>query len=409
MADIDVYLLDNLTGRLIKTADKHVFSYHLPAREALSLTMPLRTESYQFQGLHPVFQMNLPEGHLRQVIESATAKHYGSDDLSLLAILGPNQIGRLSYAIADQLPVAQTESVPDLKSILSSHDAHLFEHLLKRFATRSGVAGVQPKILLDIREQVSPLTSKMSLPLQSYIVKSWGQEYPQLACNEFVCLSLAKNTGLHLPEFYLSDNGKLLITRRFDIKINQQAASEIIGFEDFCVLQGKGTREKYDASLESCTNTIRQFISPHLQQQALYDFFKLTLINVYMRNGDAHLKNNGVLYPHLNCFKQGQLPNTICEFAPIFDLVNTTAYIPDDTMALSLTGSKRWPKRKVLTQFGKQHCLLSNKMISKAYAEVEQGIEQTIPVLRSIAEQHPDFIPIAEVIEKVLNSAVLFS
>jgi len=72
MAEIDVYQADQLIGRLAKADDKHVLSYHHNATEALSLTMPLRTESYTYRELHPVFQMNLPEGHLRQAIERAT-------------------------------------------------------------------------------------------------------------------------------------------------------------------------------------------------------------------------------------------------------------------------------------------------------------------------------------------------
>lgn len=82
MADIDVYVAQQRVGRLLKADSKHIFSYHPDAAEALSLTMPLRAESYAYQGLHPVFQMNLPEGPLRQAIELATVKQYGSDDLT---------------------------------------------------------------------------------------------------------------------------------------------------------------------------------------------------------------------------------------------------------------------------------------------------------------------------------------
>jgi len=387
MADIDVYITDQIAGRLTNTDGKHVFSYHHNAVEALSLTMPLRTESYSFQALHPIFQMNLPEGHLRQAIEQATAKQYGSDDLTLLAIIGSKQIGRLSYARADK-PLIETEgAIPDLKTLLGSDDTTLFDQLLTRFATSSGVAGVQPKILLDIK-------TKASLTLQSTIVKSWGNEYPELGCNEYACLTLARHAGLQVPETFLSDNGKLLISKRFDL--NQQGDS--LGFEDFCVLQGKGTKEKYDASLESCTHTLRQYVSPIYQQQALYDFFKLTLVNTLIRNGDAHLKNSGVIYSHLQQYQQGENPQSERQLAPIFDIVSTVPYLPNDTMALTLTGSKRWPNWKVLEQFGKQHCALNSKKINQAVEEVEQAAIQTQPLLNDLVKQHPAFAPIAETI-----------
>lgn len=398
MAEIDVYQADQLIGRLAKADDKHVLSYHHNATEALSLTMPLRTESYTYRELHPVFQMNLPEGHLRQAIERATAKHYGSDDLTMLAMIGANQIGRIAYARAGQPLIASATTGPDLKTLLCSDDASLFNQLLTRFASSSGVAGVQPKFLLEMEDEaLADVKTKANLIIQSYIVKSWGNEFPELGCNEYACLTLARYAGLQVPETYLSDNGKLLVSKRFDLNVR----GESLGFEDFCVLQGKGTREKYDASLESCANTISQFISPQYQQQALYDFFKLTLVNMLIRNGDAHLKNNGIIYPHLQNYKLGELPEAERQLAPVFDIVSTVPYLPSDIMALSLTGSKRWPKWKVLQQFAKQHCGLNNKKIDKAVNEVEQAAIQTIPLLNDLAKQHSEFLPIAEIMIKL--------
>lgn len=411
MADIDVHLKsttsqdeaehynNNVIGRLVKNQQKHIFSYQLNAGEALSLTMPIRTPSYTFDELHPIFQMNLPEGHLRYAIERATAKHYGSDDLTMLALLGESQIGRLAYAIAEQPLIKHNTQHPNLASLLSSNDASLFEQLLAQFATTSGVAGVQPKVLLTLK-------NKATLALESYIVKSWGSEYPELGCNEMVCLTLAKNAGLTVPEFFLSDNAKLLVSKRFDIKINSNQPSPVVeslGFEDFCVLQGKTTKQKYDASLESCTHTIRQFVSPIYQQTALYDFFKLTLINILIRNGDAHLKNNGVIYEHLKNYQLGQQPEAERKLAPIFDIVSTVPYIPNDTMALSLTGSKRWPKWKVLQQFAKQHCGLNSKTTTQAVDEVLAASEQTTALLDELTRKHKAFEPIADVIDSLMK------
>ena len=401
MADLDVYLSSlanssqndahHLVGRLTKTNQKHVFSYHPDSKEAISLTMPMRTESYTFNDLHPVFQMNLPEGSLREAIELATAKQYGSGDLTMLALLGPNQIGRLAYSIAGEPLTDQRRSTPNLKSLLSSEDVKLFEQLMSRFAMTSGVAGVQPKVLLNIQ-------TKATLPLDCYIVKSWGDEFPELACNEYSCLTLAKASGLDLPEFYLSDNGKMLISKRFDIK-----AEQALSFEDFCVLQGKTTKEKYDASLESCTNTIRQYISPVYQQKAMYDFFKLTLVNILIRNDDAHLKNSGVLYNDLYQYKQGEPPQVKRQLAPIFDIVSTVPYIPNDTMALSLTGSKRWPKWKILNQFARQHCGLNGKNINLAVDEVLSAGKKMQSQLNELVQEHPDFNEIAESMSDLVN------
>ena len=230
------------------------------------------------------------------------------------------------------------------------------------------------------------------ISLDSYIVKSWNSEYPELACNEFVCLSLAKEAGLTVSPFYLSENARLLITKRFDINKKNQP----IGFEDFCVLQGKSTQQKYDASLESCANTIRQFVSPEYRKTALYDFFKLTVINIILRNGDAHLKNYGVLYENLASYNLGELPKSSVIFSPVFDIVSTTPYIKNDTMALSLTGSKRWPKWKVLVKFAKQHCLLSSKQIAQVMDEIDRAKLNVLPIIKELSIKHQDFSSIAD-------------
>lgn len=396
MADVDVYTGRGaqplLSGRLSASQQRYVFSYRHDAREALSLTMPLRHESYRYAQLHPIFQMNLPEGALREALERMTAKQYGSDDLTLLTLLGTHQIGRIAYARADQPLQHPSEQPLTLQALLNNPDVNLFSELLQRYAQQSGVAGVQPKILLDLQ-------GHLTLPLEHYIVKSWGADYPHLGCNEYLCMSIAKDAGLTVPVFYLSDNAKLFITKRFDIDSNGVA----LGFEDFCVLQAKGTKQKYDSSLESCANTIRQFVSTEHQAQALYDLYKLTYLNVRIRNGDAHLKNLGILYSHLQDFRVGELPAMTRTLAPVFDLVSTVPYLPHDTMALTLTGSKRWPKRKVLHTFAKQHCLLAMRQIEEIEAAVEQAIQQNLLLLDRLQQQYAGFEPIAERLHTLLR------
>ena len=398
MADIDVYAAQTFTGRLTRSDSKHIFTYNQGAGEALSLTMPMRIESYSYDGLHPVFQMNLPEGHLRETIERYTAKQYGSDDLSMLAILGQNHIGRLGYTLSGQSMPEDSDAAPDLQSLLKSDDAQLFDHLLTRFALRSAVAGVQPKVLVNTTESEDAF-DRMTFPSHSYIVKSWGNEFPELACNEYICLTLCQKAGLNVAPSYISDNGRLLITRRFDLT----PEGTPLGFEDFCVLQGRTTREKYDGSVESCVRTIKQFVSPELQAGALADFFKLLLVNVLVRNGDAHLKNIGVLYDHLEGHQSGVIPTVTRSLAPVFDVVSTTPYIPNDTMALTLGGSKRWPKWKMLQKFARTQCGLNTKDINRIVEEVERAAQATRPLVTELSEKHAGFRDIGDKLSVLLS------
>jgi len=408
MANVDVYVQSENVGLLAKTAqvdefsEKHSFTYLADSKQALSLLMPVRIETYDYSGLHPIFQMNLPEGYLREYLERATAKAFGSDDLTVLTLLGNNQIGRLQYRLEGQVFDDATEVAPELSEILSSDDDGLFDQLLKRFALRSGVAGVQPKMLLDASYMDDVPDDKSTVNLNSYVVKTWGGEFPHLACNEYVCLMLCKNAGLDVPDLYISDNGKLFISKRFDIDSDGRA----LGFEDFCVLQAKSTKQKYDASLESCANTIKQFVSPQCVSQALADFFKLTVINVLVRNGDGHLKNSGIIYDDLKGYQQGTLPDKIRQLAPIFDVVSTVVYIKNDTMALTLTGSKRWPKWKVLEQFAVAYCGLSKKKAAVILADVHQAASDTLPILQDLKKQHEGFSELAGELESLLMKTI---
>ena len=69
-----------------------------PAR-AVSVTMPVRLPSWNVQfGLPPIFEMNLPEGVLRERLRLAFAKATGTfDEFDLLGIVGRSQVGRIRY------------------------------------------------------------------------------------------------------------------------------------------------------------------------------------------------------------------------------------------------------------------------------------------------------------------------
>ncbi|MFX7760082.1 HipA N-terminal domain-containing protein, partial [Acinetobacter baumannii] len=54
------------SGRIHGAAGDYLFRYHEAARAqaAISLLMPVRLDEYRHRGLHPIFQMNLPEGYV---------------------------------------------------------------------------------------------------------------------------------------------------------------------------------------------------------------------------------------------------------------------------------------------------------------------------------------------------------
>ncbi|MDP2646096.1 MAG: type II toxin-antitoxin system HipA family toxin [Desulfobacterales bacterium] len=367
--------IENTPAGILEGPDPYVFAYRpdLAASLAVSLTMPVRLQSWTDRALHPIFQMNLPEGAMLIAIRQAIAKIARTDDLSLLQILGGNQTGRNRFTSADPKPPQPPPPPEALDDILKYPDTQeLFRDLMDRYLLQSGISGVQPKVMIDARDRTT-------LRSFSYIVKSWDSDYPDLAANEYFCMTAVKRSGLPTPEFYLSEDGRLFVMKRFDLA----ADGRNLGFEDMCVLQGAGTDGKYDSTCERVVKSINSFVSPQHRGAAREIFFQSLLLSVALRNGDGHLKNYGVIY-------DDPLSNDI-RLAPVYDVVTTTAYIPRDIPALSLGGSKKWWNAAALRAFGVAHCGLSQGKIGRIFTAVTAAVIQTLGDVRHYAGEHPSF------------------
>lgn len=88
---INVFIASHQVGELFQstqTSSKFIFNYAATAlpNEAVSLTMPVTNEQYDFwHGLHPIFEMNLPEGVLLEKLKTIYRKQIiNFSDLDLL-------------------------------------------------------------------------------------------------------------------------------------------------------------------------------------------------------------------------------------------------------------------------------------------------------------------------------------
>lgn len=65
----------------------------------ISLTMPYQKKSYVSRfALHPIFEMNMPEGYLFEIFKNFLSKEYGyMNDYLVLSYLAPNIEGRLTF------------------------------------------------------------------------------------------------------------------------------------------------------------------------------------------------------------------------------------------------------------------------------------------------------------------------
>jgi serine/threonine-protein kinase HipA len=365
---------------------------------AISLTMPPRPEGWLSNELPPVLAMNLPEGFLLSRVIDHYRKVMDIEDMNLLAVTSTPAAGRVWASAPDRIVRGPAEPMA-LRDILAHRGAEeLFDELLDRYAT-SSISGVQPKVVVPERpmSRDEGILDRSSIKAPDLIVKSAGAEYAGLAENEYICMSIARHAGLETPAFWLSEDRKLFVIRRFDI-----GPEGFLGFEDLAALTGRHPNKKYEGSYGDVAKAIGDFAAPANRNASLEAFFRLMVLNCVLRNGDAHLKNFGILYGD---------PSTAARDArlsPVYDVVSSTVYIPNDVLALSLGGSRTWPDGPTLQRFGKDACEVKNpasiidevvgqamgyrpedtasEMWKKIRAEMEAGV-QAVQARKSIRQR----------------------
>lgn len=390
MTSLIVSTPEGHSGRVLTTAEDFIFRYEedaLPNR-AISLSMPVRLDEFRRRDLHPIFQMNLPEGYVLEQLRNRLVKTVNVDPMLLLALSGSSSpIGRVQVRseAVDALLGERTFPGEKLEEILTWDGAEdIFSDLLDRYILRAGISGVQPKVLVPERREndLPRVTSKTS----DLIIKSGRDEFPGLAINEFLCMSVAKEAGIPVPEFYLSDNAKLFVMRRFD----RDAQLNSVGFEDMAALMGLSADQKYSKSYAAIAKAIRLFCPAQHVQSSLDQLFDSVALSCIVGNGDAHLKNYGLLY--------SEPTQRDARLAPAYDIVNTTAYIPEDVLALDLAGNKSMSaSRQGLLEFA-QTCEIEKS---------ELRIQKILAALEAVLERYPQHRESAPHVVSAIQKAAL--
>lgn len=379
---LEVAIGDNrCAGQLIK-ASGFEFRYLDPNPEqpAVALLMPARrSPTWQSGDLFAPMDQNLPEGDLMIRIRELFPKQ-PLTAMHLLALIGANGIGRLGYAMPSVPPAVPPPPLSRDTLLRTAYSPAVFDDLVRAYlGTGAGIAGIQPKIMIPERAAV---------PIPSLIVKAASAAYPGLAANEFLCLTAARHAGILTPTFDLSDDGQLLILDRFDMIEGASGHIERLGFEDIAALSGLRVRDalsdrKYQGSYQRIAELLRQL---QLPRDNLFRFFDQVAFLAMVRNGDAHLKNFGLLYRSAEDIW----------LAPMFDVVTTAIYpyarydggppLEDNTMALKLFAgrhqTKTYPTTGELLRFGRGVCGVDKP--GEVLERAAQGM------LKTLADAHGD-------------------
>lgn len=345
---LQVHITGEPGGELVHQS-QYEFRYALEATHAVGLLMPVQALSYRDTQLFPVMDQHLPEGDLFVRLRAMFPKQ-ALTPMHLLALVGENGIGRLGYRLPGQTSVPQSAPMPREALLAMQYSPQVFDALVAAYlSTGAGVAGMQPKIMVPDRP---------TIPIPNVIVKAASAAYPHLAANEYLCMRAAAKAGIATAQCELTHDGQMLLVDRFDV----DAQGQRTGFEDIAALMGLCVRDtladrKYQGSYQRVVDVLRAIRVPASEIRA---FYEQLVFSVMVRNGDAHLKNFGVLYDTADSVR----------LAPMFDVVTTTIYrftrmaggpeYTDNTMALKLFAGKgqgrSYPLPQELLRFGREVC-----------------------------------------------------
>src|SRR5271163_3032912 len=198
---LSTYVLGRDVAVLESSGDfRSVLTYNanIAPDDFVSLTMPVRTESYTWDDvLHPIFQMNLPEGYLLQVLQEQLGPQVTASPMALLSIIGRNMVGRIQVAAAGAKLDEPTQPVEVAELLQGDNSEEAFAELVRQHAA-SGVSGVVPKFL-DTQSEVLPATTagvkfqphkKVSMLTRRHIIKGSSSRLPFAALNEYLCMQV---------------------------------------------------------------------------------------------------------------------------------------------------------------------------------------------------------------------------
>jgi serine/threonine-protein kinase HipA len=375
---LSVYVLGREVATLEPSGDfKSVLTYHpgVAPDDFVSLTMPVRTESYVWDDqLPPVLQMNLPEGYLLQVLQEQLGPHIGASPAALLSVIGRNMVGRLQVA-APGAALSEPAKPIEVAALLKGDNSEAaFAALVREHAT-SGVSGVVPKFLDAQTDEAQPLGSnpKASLITRRHIVKGSSARLPFVALNEHLCMQVARRI-MPTAHTQVSDDGQALVVHRFDVDEHGQPHW---GMEDFCSLLGLRPAAKYDTTWERIAKAVRDHVPGPQRLETFRQLANTLLLTYALRNADCHAKNLALLYTS----------RTDVHLSPTYDMLTTSVYagFAHNPPGIGFMGKKTWLPGKNLQKFIASNFGIQPKeqlhmvqAISDAVADVGRDVRQAM-------------------------------
>lgn len=384
---LSVHVLGRDAAVLEQSGDfKSVLTYRpdTAADDFVSLTMPVRTESYVWDDqLPPVLQMNLPEGYLLQVLQEQFGPHIGASPIALLSVIGRNMVGRLQVA-APGAALDEPAKPIEVTSLLRGDNSEAaFAELVRHHAT-SGVSGVVPKFL-DAQHEPSPAPTglaahkKASLITRRHIIKGSSHRLPFVALNECLCMQVASRV-MPTAKAEVSDDGQALVVHRFDV---DEQGRPHWGMEDFCSLLGLRPAAKYDTTWERIARAVRDHVPGHRRLDTFGRMATALLLTYALRNADCHAKNLALRYTS----------RADVHLSPAYDVLTTCVYAgyQHNPPGIGFMGKKTWLPGKNLQKFIAATFGIATKEQNRLVEAISDAVADVAPQVRAAMRTHPAF------------------
>ncbi|MBN8727677.1 MAG: HipA domain-containing protein [Xanthomonadales bacterium] len=383
-----VHVLGREVATLESVGDfRSSMTYHpgVAVDDFVSLTMHVRPEPYLWDDtLHPIFQMNLPEGYLLQVLQEQFGPVIGASPMALLSVIGRNMIGRVQVAPPGAKLDEPAKPVDVAGLLQGDNSEEAFAELVRQHAT-SGVSGVVPKFLDSNAERarIGP-HAKTTLLTHRHIIKGSSRLVPFVSLNEHLCMQVTRRV-MPAAATEVSRDGQALVVQRFDV---DEGGARLWGMEDFCALLGLRPAAKYETTWERIARAVRDHVPIANRPGVFRGMATLLLLAHALRNADCHAKNLALRYTRRDDV----------HLAPAYDMITTAAYpeYAGNPPAVAFMGRKTWdPGRNLQTFLAATFGLPVREQVD-IVDQIATAVAEVGPEVRQAMTEHPGFVEIGK-------------
>ena len=341
MADtLDVYLNENLAGRLREDKGQLFFAYDgawLDSEQFIPLSVTMSRQAGEFANeiTRAFFDNLLPEGDIRAAI--AKLKRVSErNTFGLLEEIGGDCAGAISLWPQGKKPrknegytAISDERLNKLLADMQKRPLLVIEDEL-----RLSLAGAQNK--LPVHYDGTQLSLPRGSAPSSHILKPGSSGFAHMPVNEHFCMRLAAALGLLVPSSaVLRKPNPLYLVQRYDRDTASDGKLTRIHQIDFCQALNLPSAKKYEKEsgpgLSACFDVIATYSAQPAKDRL--QLISWVIFNYLIGNADAHAKNLSLLIT----------PEGV-SLAPFYDLISTALYA-DLTLNLALKiGGENRPK-----------------------------------------------------------------